>query len=97
MRVDQRHFRILPGEGFESAFAVDAFGRWVRFGLFFGEAPGSHMIGKHLTAWRTRVDDMRGINVRFGWWPKPCVTVLVHTRPSRDIAAFFRRRNGDSR
>jgi len=84
MRIAQRHFRRLPDEeGLEAAFAVEAFGRWVRVGLFVGEAPGSHMIGKNFTAWRTRVDDLRGVNIRFGWWPKPCVTMLLHTRPAR--------------
>jgi hypothetical protein len=68
-------------DGFESDLKVSTPQRWFRVGLFYGEAPGSHMIGKHLTAWRTRVDDLRGVNVRFGWWPRPCVTVLLHTRP----------------
>lgn len=85
MRIEQHHFRVLPGEGFDSAFAVEAFGRWVRAGLFYGEAPGSHMMDGHWTAWRTRWGDLRGINVRFGWWPKPCITMLLHTRPARAV------------
>jgi hypothetical protein len=51
---------------------------WVRAGLFYGDAPGSHMAGKHFTAWRTRCGPLRGLNVRAGWWPEPCMTVLLH-------------------
>lgn len=85
MRISQRHFRRHREAplGFDADLAVDTCGRWIRAGIFYGEAPGSHMIGKHATIWRTKVDDMRGINARFGWWPKPCVTLLLHTRPSR--------------
>ena len=84
IRIAQRHFRRLPSEGgLEAAFAIEAFGRWVRIGLFVGEAPGSHMIGKNWTAWRTRGYGLCGVNVRFGWWPAPCVTMLLHMRPVR--------------
>ena len=84
MRVDQRHWRLRPEEGdLEAAFAVEVLGWWVRVGLFVGEAPGSHMMGRNFAWWRTRSGSLDGVNVRFGWWPEPCVTLLVHTRPAR--------------
>jgi hypothetical protein len=93
-RLDQWHFRRLRGrpadgdKGFECAVAVEVLGRWWRAGVFYGEAPGSHMIDRHWAARPTRIGDMRGWNARFGWWPKPCVTMMLHTRPSRDVWAL---------
>lgn len=94
MRVAQRHFRILPADrhrprgSFEFCVALEAAGRWVRAGLFYGEAPGSHMMNKHLAFWRTRSGfsdgtPLHGWNLRLGWWPRPCVTMLLHTRKAR--------------
>lgn len=92
MRIAQHHFRILPHDrhhprgSFEACFAVEALGRWVRAGLFYGEAPGSNMMGKHVALWRTSgglAGAVHGWNLRFGWWPRPCVTMLLHTRRSR--------------
>jgi hypothetical protein len=62
--------------------------RWVRLGLFWGEAPGSHMAGKHAAAWRSRWGPLRGVNLRLGWWPEPCLTLLAHTHPARPPAAW---------
>lgn len=67
----------------EATLVIEVPGRWIRLGCFYGEAPGSHMIGKHFTAWPVRLGDFHGWNVRFGWWPKPCVTLLAHTHPDR--------------
>jgi len=77
-----RHWKRTD-DGFEFDIVTETPRRWVRFGVFYGEAPGSHMIGKHITAWPTRMGAFRGWNLRFGWWPKPCVTMLLHTRPGR--------------
>ena len=77
------HWRRLD-DGFESDLKVTTPRRWFRAGLFYGEAPGSHMMDGHMTACRTRAYGMRGINIRFGWWPRPCVTMLLHTRPVRE-------------
>jgi len=74
----RRHWRRVP-DGFESDLRLQMAERWFRVGLFYGHAPGSHMFGKHLTAWRTQYGDLHGINIRFGWWPRPCVTMLAHT------------------
>jgi hypothetical protein len=58
---------------------VEWFGRWQRFALYVGSPPGSH-----IGFWRTRVDTMRGVNLRIGRrYTGPCLTVFVHTRPSR--------------
>ena len=64
--------------------------RWLRLFAVWGEAPGSHMIGRHLTAWHTDCGpgEVHGWNVRAGWWPGPCLTVLAHTRPGRDVWAM---------
>jgi hypothetical protein len=83
MKIDQRHFRVLPGEGFELCGAVIVAGWWVRAGIFYGMAPGSHMAGKHFAYWPTSLGSFRGWNTRFGWWPKPCVTMLLHMQPER--------------
>lgn len=82
VRLAQRHWRRLD-DGFEFAVVVEVASRWVRFGVFYGEAPGSHMIGKHATTWRTRCGEMHGWNARFGNWPHQCLTFLLHTRPVR--------------
>jgi len=92
MRIVQRRFRLLghdqhhPRGSFEACLAVEAHGQWVRAGMFYGEAPGSQMAGKHFAFWRT-AEGAAGVlhawNVRFGWWPRPCVTMLLHTRPVR--------------
>jgi hypothetical protein len=58
----------------------EAFGRWVRFALYFGSPPGSH-----IGLWRTGWGELSGINLRIGRrYIGPCLTVFVHTRPSRD-------------
>ena len=50
--------------------------RWVRFGVFYGTPPGSH-----IGLWRTRVDDLRGWNLRVGRrYAGPCLTMLAHWR-----------------
>ncbi|MEU8023688.1 hypothetical protein AB0B88_15885 [Micromonospora haikouensis] len=55
--------------------------RWVRFALYYGTPPGSH-----IGFWRTRgrfSDDslLRGWNLRVGRrYLGPCLTLLVHTR-----------------
>jgi hypothetical protein len=70
-----------PG-GWELAAAVTVPGRWVRLGAFWGQAPGSMMAGKHWAWWRTRMGGgFTGVNLRVGWWPAPCLTLLAHTRP----------------
>lgn len=89
MRVAQRHFKILPADrrrprgSFEACLALEALGRWVRAGVFYGEAPGSHMMDRHAAFWRTRAYGLYGWNLRLGWWPGPCVTMLLHTRKAR--------------
>lgn len=51
-------------------------GRWLRFAVFYGTPPGSH-----IGVWRTRVDDLRGVNVRVGRRiTGPTLTLLVHAR-----------------
>jgi hypothetical protein len=68
--------------GWELAVAVTVPGRWVRLGAFWGEAPGSIMAGRHWAWWVTRLSGrFRGVNLRVGWWPQPCLTLLAHTRP----------------
>jgi hypothetical protein len=79
-----RHWRLLDDGGFEFDVVAQTPGRWVRFGVFLGEAPGSHMAGKHATAWQTRLGEFHGWNARFGNWPYQCLTLLLHTRPGRD-------------
>lgn len=63
------------------ATLVFLFGRrWLRFGAFWGAPPGSH-----IGFWRTRVDNLRGLNLRVGKrCVGPCFTVLAHTR-QRDV------------
>jgi hypothetical protein len=57
--------------------------RWYRLAAYFGTPPGSH-----IGVWRTRCDDLRGVNVRFGRRVAgPCLTVFVHTRPTRPRGA----------
>lgn len=82
VRLDQRHWRRLD-DGFECAVAVETLGHWVRLGVFYGEAPGSHMAGRHSAFWRTRMGSFHGWNARFGNWPQQCLTLLLHTRPVR--------------
>jgi hypothetical protein len=78
MRLDQRHWRRTD-DGFEFAMAVDLFGRWFRLGIFYGEPPGSR-----IGFWRTRCDELHGWNYRIGkQYTGPCLTALLHTRPSR--------------
>jgi hypothetical protein len=69
--------------GWELAVATAWPGRWVRLGAFWGEAPGSVMYGKHWTVWHTDCGrgQVHGWNLRAGWWPRPCLTLLAHTRP----------------
>jgi hypothetical protein len=53
--------------------------RWVRAGVFYGTPPGSH-----IGLWRTRVDDLRGWNLRIGCrYTGPCLTLLLHWRSRR--------------
>lgn len=86
VRIAERHFAVhhLPELNLEACLAIVAFGRWVRGGIFYGTAPGSNMAGKHFARWQTRCDSLHGWNIRAGWWPHPCVTMLLHTRPDRD-------------
>lgn len=83
MRVDQRKFQVMPDGAVDAVLAVEAAGWWVRAGVFTGTAPGSHMMGRNFAWWWTRMGDLHGVNVRFGWWPEPCVTLLLHVRRSR--------------
>lgn len=46
---------------------------WVRVHASYGFAPGSHW-----GLWRTRLDDLRGWNFRFGRSLNQCVTLLAH-------------------
>lgn len=59
---------------------VEAFGRWVRFGVAAGSPPGSH-----IGFWgQWRGVDFKTANFRVGRRIiGPCVTVWVHTRGSR--------------
>jgi hypothetical protein len=67
----------------EMGLVFETPGRWLRLAAFYGGAPGSHMAGKHFTVWRTKLGTFDGWNLRTGWWPRPCVTLLVHTHPVR--------------
>ena len=82
------HWRRWSGNGdteLEAGLVIEVPGRWIRLAAFYGGAPGSHIIDRHFTVWRTRVCDLSGWNLRAGWWPKPCVTLLAHTRPARKL------------
>lgn len=58
---------------------VEVLGRWVRFALYVGTPPGSH-----IGLWRTNWGYLKGVNLRIGKrYVGPCVTVFVHTMPSR--------------
>jgi len=74
----------------EAGLVFETRRRWVRLFAVYGEAPGSHMIGRHFTVWHTDCGpaSVHGWNLRAGWWPAPCVTVLAHTRPGRDAWAL---------
>jgi hypothetical protein len=85
-----RFRRDMPGSrqanpDIEAGLVIEVPGRWVRLFAVWGEAPGSQMMGKHLTVWRTGSGpgEVHGWNLRAGWWPAPCLTVLAHTRPAR--------------
>ncbi len=80
-----RHWRMLD-DGWEATLVLTWPRGWLRLGAFWGGAPGSHMMGKHATAWRTDCGpgQVHGWNARFGWWPRPCLTLLAHTRPPQD-------------
>lgn len=93
-RFDQLHFRFIrddarltdgrrrtPLGAFDFAVAMTLAGHWGRVVVNYGEAPGSLMLGRHLASSVTRVDGMIGASVRFGWWPRPCVTLSAYTRP----------------
>ena len=88
------HWRVRRdprrGLGVEAGLVFETRRRWLRLFAIWGEAPGSHMIGKHMTAWRTDFGrgEVHGWNVRAGWWPAPCVTMLAHTRPAQDAWAI---------
>jgi hypothetical protein len=57
---------------------VEAFGRWVRFAVYVGTPPGSH-----IGIWRTDWCGLKGLNLRVGRrYVGPCVTAFVHTHPS---------------
>jgi hypothetical protein len=74
----------------EAGLVFETRRRWLRLFATWGTAPGSHMMGQHLTAWYTDFGpgEVHGWNVRAGWWPGPCLTVLCHTRPARDVWAY---------
>lgn len=57
---------------------IEVSGRWIRFAAYFGVPPGSR-----IGLWRTRFDDMRGVNLRIGKRYRKTLTVFVHTRPRR--------------
>lgn len=87
------HWRVrheTHGLDIEAGLVFETRRRWLRLFAVWGDAPGSHMIGKHLAAWRTDCGpgQVRGWNLRTGWWPGPCLTVLAHTRPARDAWAL---------
>lgn len=67
-------------DGWQADAAVVVPGRWVRVGAFYGPPPGSHM-----GLWRTRCDDLRGLNWRVQLRNRPwrCLTLIAHTRPER--------------
>lgn len=69
----------------EAGLVIETPGRWLRLFAVWGEAPGSHMFGRHRAAWRTDLGSgqVHGWNVRAGWWPGPCLTMLAHTRTAR--------------
>lgn len=50
--------------------------RWFRVAAYFDAGPRM----SHIGFWRTRVDTMRGLNLRFKW-RHGYVTCLAHTRP----------------
>lgn len=85
----ERHWRVrddsdLPGLrrlDVEAGLVLTWPGRWVRLFAVWGTAPGSHMIGRHWAAWHTDTGTVHGWNLRAGWWPGPCLTMLAHTRP----------------
>lgn len=92
------HWRVRPEPGrpgrrrdwarrldIEAGLVIETPGRWLRLFAVYGEAPGSHMCGRHWAAWYTDCGPgkVHGWNVRVGWWPGPCLTVLAHTRPAR--------------
>ena len=84
------HWRIRRDEprmparlDIEAGLVIETPGRWLRLFAVWGEAPGSHMIGRHLTAWHTDTGTVHGWNARVGRWPAPCLTLLAHTRPDR--------------
>jgi len=78
--------RVRGGRGIEAGVVLETWWQWLRLFAVYGESPGSHMTGKHLTVWRTDCGpgEVHGWNARAGWWPQPCVTLLVHTRPVRE-------------
>lgn len=73
----------------EAGLVFETRRRWLRLFAVWGTAPGSHMMGKHLSTWHTGCGrgEVHGWNLRAGWWPGPCLTVLCHTRPARDAWA----------
>jgi hypothetical protein len=89
------HWRVRPdrrvrgGRDVEAGLVIETTRRWVRLFAVYGEAPGSHMIGRRATAWYTDCGpgEVHGWNARLGWWPQPCLTLLAHTRPARDCWA----------
>lgn len=74
-----RHRTDPPG-AFQVSFAFVALRQWVRIGVFYGSAPGSWMMGKHFAIRRHRCGGIDGVSARAGWWPKPCLTLLLHTQ-----------------
>ncbi len=57
---------------------VEALGHWVRFAVYVGTPPGSH-----IGIWRTSWGDLKGLNVRVGKrYIGPCLTAFVHTHRS---------------
>ena len=82
-RVRRDEPRMPAGLDIEAGLVIEAPGRWLRLFAVWGEAPGSHMTGRHLAAWHTDTGRVHGWNARAGRWPGPCLTVLAHTRPVR--------------
>jgi hypothetical protein len=83
-----RRDRPRQDPGIEAGLVIETPGRWLRLFAVWGEAPGSHMIGRHWAIWHTDCGpgEVHGWNARVGWWPAPCLTMLAHTRPARQAA-----------
>jgi len=58
---------------------IETASRWVRFAVYWGTPPGSH-----IWLWRTSWGELKGLNLRIGRrYVGPCLTMFVHTHPAR--------------